>query len=316
MTGSIDAIKAAVPLVDVIGRYVKLTRRGREYIGLCPFHRDKTPSFTVPEGKGFYHCFGCGQHGDVFDFIMAIEGVHFTSARQRLAEIVGIPNAPIQGPDPVIIEACQRKEQEERRKRRACARAIWGDAISDCCRDLVRAYWRSRGLTIEPPPTIRSGRVWHCSERHTMPAMIAAIQNAEGRLQGVHLTFLRPDGLGKAQIERPRLIHGEMIGGAVRLAPAGPKLGIAEGIENAATVQQETDLPSWAALSACNLNRLELPAAVQEVVIIADRGETGEGAARRAVNTYRDRVVRIAWPPRDNEDFNAALQADRGRAGA
>ena len=78
MTSNIDAIKAAAPLVELIGRHVKLTRRGREYIGLCPFHWERTPSFTVPEGKSFYHCFGCRQHGDALDFLMAIEGVDFT----------------------------------------------------------------------------------------------------------------------------------------------------------------------------------------------------------------------------------------------
>ena len=62
---------------------------------------------------------------------------------------------------------------------------IWREAAPDVCRELVRSYWRSRGLTIEPPPTIRSGHVWHGFERRTMPAMVAAIQNAEGRLQGV-----------------------------------------------------------------------------------------------------------------------------------
>ena len=92
-----------------------------------------------------------------------------------------------------------------------------------------------------------------------MPAMVAAIQGPDGRLRGVGITFLRPDGMGKAEIEQPRITRGELTGGAVRLAPAGPKLGIAEGLEDAATVQQETGLPCWAALGTSNLPRLELP---------------------------------------------------------
>ena len=141
--------------------------------------------------------------------------------------------------------------------------------------------------------------------------MVAAIQDPNGCLQGVHLTFLRPDGEGKADIESPRLTHGELMGGAVRLALAGAKIGLAEGIENAATVQQEAGLLCWAALSAGNLPRLELPAASREVVLCPDRGKAGEAAARAAVEAYlaRGHDVRVAWPPGNFEDFNAALLA-------
>jgi hypothetical protein len=189
---------------------------------------------------------------------------------------------------------------------------IWEESTPDHCRDLVRVYWRWRGLTLEPPPTIRSGLIWHPFERRTMPAMIAAIQNTEGRLQGVHVTCLRRDGRGKAQTERPRLIYGQMIGGAVRLAPAGRKLGLAEGIENAATVQQEAGLTCWAALSAGNLPKLELPATISEVVLCPDRGQAGESAAQAAADGYlaKGHEVRVAWPPGNFEDFNAALMAE------
>ncbi|MGY8961828.1 MAG: CHC2 zinc finger domain-containing protein, partial [Alphaproteobacteria bacterium] len=70
----IDAAHA-VPLSEVVLRYgVKTVRQGREVKALCPFHDERTPSFTVNEDKGFYHCFGCGAHGDVIDFVQAIEG--------------------------------------------------------------------------------------------------------------------------------------------------------------------------------------------------------------------------------------------------
>jgi DNA primase len=93
---SLEEFKARLPLVEIIGRHVRLTRRGREWLGLCPFHREKTPSFTVSEVKGFYHCFGCGQHGNAVDFVMAIDGVDFSQAVQRLAELCGLP-APRSG---------------------------------------------------------------------------------------------------------------------------------------------------------------------------------------------------------------------------
>jgi hypothetical protein len=175
----------------------------------------------------------------------------------------------------------------------------------------VRTYLRSRGLTIEPPPTIRSGHVWHHFERRTMPAMVAAIQAGDGRLQGVSLTFLRPDGRGKAEIEQPRLTRGELMGGTVRLGRAGSRLGLAEGIEDALTAQQEAGLPCWAALGTSNLSKVQLPVTVRELLIIADRGQAGETAAQAAVDAYvaEDRAVYIAWPPDGHKDFNAALQA-------
>jgi hypothetical protein len=150
-----------------------------------------------------------------------------------------------------------------------------------------------------------------------MPAMVAAIQGAEGRLQGVGITFLQPDGRGKASIEQPRVTRGALAGGAVRLAPAGPTLGIAEGLEDAATVQQETGMPCWATLGTSGLSKLELPALVREVVILADRGAAGEAAARAAAKAYAGsgRAVRVAWPPDGHKDFNAALTAS-GRAAA
>jgi DNA primase len=87
----LDAWKARLPIVEIIGRYVDLKKDGHEHKGLCPFHQEKTASFTVSEAKGFYHCFGCGQHGNAIDFVMAVEGLDFAQALQRLAELTGLP---------------------------------------------------------------------------------------------------------------------------------------------------------------------------------------------------------------------------------
>jgi DNA primase len=88
---SLEEFKARLPLIEIVARHVRLTRRGREHLGLCPFHQEKTPSFTVSETKGFYHCFGCGQHGNAIDFVMALEGLDFSQAIVRLAELTGLP---------------------------------------------------------------------------------------------------------------------------------------------------------------------------------------------------------------------------------
>src|ERR671918_193359 len=88
---SLEEFKARLPIAEVVGRHVRLTRRGRDLWGCCPFHKEKTASFHVVPDKGFYHCFGCGQHGNAIDFVMAIEGLDFGQALQRLAELTGLP---------------------------------------------------------------------------------------------------------------------------------------------------------------------------------------------------------------------------------
>ncbi len=93
----LDELRARVELADVIARRVKLTRKGREHSGLCPFHSEKTASFTVSEEKGFYHCFGCGAHGDVIGFVMRTEGLGFPETVERLAAEAGIP-VPVSTP--------------------------------------------------------------------------------------------------------------------------------------------------------------------------------------------------------------------------
>ncbi len=87
----LDELRARVPLADVVGRRVKLTRRGREYVGLSPFQKEKTPSFTVVPDKGFFHCFSSGEHGDVIGWVMKMDGLSFPEAVEKLAEEAGLP---------------------------------------------------------------------------------------------------------------------------------------------------------------------------------------------------------------------------------
>jgi DNA primase len=90
--GFLDELRARVSLSDVVGRKVALKRKsGAEYTGLCPFHNEKTPSFTVSDKKGFFHCFGCGEHGDAVGFVMKTEGLSFPESVEKLAREVGLP---------------------------------------------------------------------------------------------------------------------------------------------------------------------------------------------------------------------------------
>lgn len=86
----IEDIKKRLPVSEVVSQYVKLTRKGDRHWGLCPFHHEKTPSFTVLDSGGFYKCFGCGKGGSIFDFIMEMEHVDFPQAVEILAKKAGI----------------------------------------------------------------------------------------------------------------------------------------------------------------------------------------------------------------------------------
>lgn len=86
----VEEVRAASDLVEVVGEYVKLKRRGSNFIGLCPFHSEKTPSFNVNPDMGIYKCFGCGAGGDGFQFLMRVENIAFPEAVKQLAQRAGI----------------------------------------------------------------------------------------------------------------------------------------------------------------------------------------------------------------------------------
>jgi len=153
----LDEIRARVPLAEVIGRRVRLQKRGREHSGLCPFHNEKSPSFTVSEDKGFYHCFGCGAHGDVIGFVMRAEGLSFPEAVERLAGEAGLA-APQSSP-----------EERAAEQRRAGllevleAAAGWFEAqLAGSGGAEARAYLERRGLT---PATVAAFRLGYAPDR-------------------------------------------------------------------------------------------------------------------------------------------------------
>src|SRR5947209_16679543 len=88
--GFLDELRSRLPLAELVGRRVRLTRKGREFAGLCPFHNEKTPSFYGVDDKGFFHCFGCGAHGDAIGYVMRAENLDFIEAIERLAGEAGL----------------------------------------------------------------------------------------------------------------------------------------------------------------------------------------------------------------------------------
>ncbi len=101
----LDEIRARTSLSGVIGKQVKLTRAGREWKACCPFHKEKTPSFTINDEKGFYHCFGCGAHGDAIRFLTDARGLPFMDAVKELADSAGMD---LPAPDPRAQEKAER----------------------------------------------------------------------------------------------------------------------------------------------------------------------------------------------------------------
>lgn len=108
---TIERVRREARVLEIVGERVKLTKRGRSYTGLCPFHKEKTPSFHVNEDRGFYHCFGCGESGDAIKFLREQDGLSFVDAVRHIAEHQGIP----------IVETgsdAEQREQMEARRRR------------------------------------------------------------------------------------------------------------------------------------------------------------------------------------------------------
>ena len=148
----LDEIRARVPLEGVIAKRVRLVRRGRESVGLCPFHKEKTPSFTVNEEKGFFHCFGCGAHGDVIGFLMRDEGLSFPEAVERLAGDAGLA-LPARDP-----RAAAKEEKRQSLYGVMESAAAWFEAeLAGPRGAAARRYLDARGVDEETRATFRLG---------------------------------------------------------------------------------------------------------------------------------------------------------------
>lgn len=181
---TVALIKDRLSIVEVVGPYVKLTKTGRSMKGLCPFHKEKTPSFHVSPERGTYHCFGCGEGGDAFSFIEKVEGVDFKGALKMLAEKAGVTLEYSRG---------RNKEDASKKERLRALMARAGEwYAAHLAGTEAEKYARTRGLSGEMIALWRLGYApdaWRAlleamtAEGFTVPELLAAglIKEAEGK---------------------------------------------------------------------------------------------------------------------------------------
>jgi DNA primase len=155
----IERLRSHFLISEVIGRRIPIKKHGREFQGLCPFHSEKSPSFTVNDEKGFYHCFGCGAHGDAIEFIKLYERLTYPETIERLARDAGIP-LPERTP-----EDMRKAEAEKTLLGVMDAACQWFEAqLGGSSGATARTYIERRGLTEQ---TVRAYRIGYAPDERT-----------------------------------------------------------------------------------------------------------------------------------------------------
>ncbi|TLF51599.1 DNA primase [Halomonas urmiana] len=180
----LDDLLARVDVVEVVGERVKLKKAGRNHSGLCPFHQEKSPSFTVSADKQFYHCFGCGAHGNALRFLMEYDKLRFPEAVEQLAARLGM-EVPREGADDPRAQARERKRKEGVNLLELSA-SYFRERLKMPEGDSARRYLADRGLSPEVQQTFGIGCApagWEALKRHLSERGIAeAVQIEYGLL--------------------------------------------------------------------------------------------------------------------------------------
>jgi DNA primase len=179
----IEEVRSRADIVEIVGAHVRLRRAGRNFVGLCPFHNEKTPSFSVNAERGFFHCFGCNTGGSVFNFIMRIEGLTFPEAVRSLARKYGvtIPERDESGPAAGEREAMLQANQVAAE---FFAHVLWNTTDGALARD----YLKSRAITLD---TARAFMIGFAPSR---PASLAKALERRGlRDAGIKVGLVRKD---------------------------------------------------------------------------------------------------------------------------
>jgi DNA primase len=293
---------------------VNLTRAGDEWKGCCPFHSDRSPSFTIFADDRRAHCFGCGWSGDVVDFI--------TSAyRVKLREAVGM----LDGGALAELEQ-QRAPAKPKRDMRPVAQRIV-DRTAPIEGTPAAVYLRSRGITIDLPHTLRFARLappkiegnglLAANGPNPLPCLVAVVTGASGALMGLQRTYLTEDGR-KAAVKateadrKPKVKYslGNVIGGSIQLGAPSASMLVCEGLEDGLTLAQGLGRSVWVAAGTSMMPSMAFSPITRAIVIGADRNAPGEAAAQKAAKAYTAAglAVRIMRPTVPFADFNDELR--------
>lgn len=296
----VDAVRLHNPLSAIAGGMMKLSKVGNEWKGLCPFHSERTPSFTIYAGDKRAKCFGCGWQGDVIEFARKAYGFSFIQAVDRL----GGDTLPKANYSPTALDRTPKDDRTPE------ALAIW-EAAQAAAGTPAEAYLRLRAITMPLPPTIRFTRLHYGKYGTQYPVLVALVQNVAGEPIGIQRTYLNPVGNGKAAVAKSKLSLGSIRGGAVRLGDPVDHVAVCEGLEDGLTIAQGLDAPVWVSVGTSNLPTMELPASVRSVLISADNDNAGEGAAQKAAHAFASRGldVRTIYPAQGHKDFNSEAMA-------
>ncbi|KGM85863.1 Toprim domain protein [Roseovarius mucosus DSM 17069] len=234
-----------------------------------------------PGAAGKFTDGATGEHGDLLDIIRERTGI------SRFPDLLAEARAHLGRPQPVYPDAPVPRKTKAPGGTPAAAARLFAASVS-VAGTLADTYLRSRGITQGGLTNALRfhPKCWHRDEGHTRslprPALIAAVTDGAGAVQGVHRTWLAPDGKGKAPVETQRRAMGHLLGNSVRLTPHDDILVVGEGIETMLSlVEAMPSLPVWAALSSGHLGAVQLPDGVQRLYIAIDRDPAGQRAAER-----------------------------------
>ncbi len=312
------AIRDRFPMSGVASKAgVKLQRAGNEWKGCCPFHADRTPSFTIYADDRRAHCFGCGWSGDVLDFLMGAYDVKLFGAIE-------------------MVDSGVLRELEQQRapaKPKADMRPIVQRIVKDSMPiegTPAALYLRARGLKKDLPDTLRFARlappkiegngVLAANGPGLLPTLIAIVTDAAGEIVALQRTYLTEDGRKAAtkathSDRKPKVKYslGNVIGGAIRLGPPSASILVCEGLEDGLTLAQSLGRSVWVAAGTSMMPAMIFPPVVRSVVIGADGNAPGEAAAQKAAEAYTGvgLMVRIIRPTPPFVDFNAELMGGR-----
>ena len=266
--------------------------------------------------------------GDMLHLVAATQGCSLPDAAEWACQRYGLSvnrrdaGGRLHRIEPLPVRRGERERVSSNANRRR-AFEIWRKDSEPIAGTPGETYFRNRGITIRLPLVLRYSRaLYHGWTGLRYPAVIAAVQSPDGRFGGIWRIWIADDGSDKAAIAPARAGLGTEKGGAVRLASAGPELGIAEGIEDSlAVLQAKPELPMWASLSSSLMPSLQVPDPVNSLVIFPDEDPEhtrkdgssywpGQDAARalRRRMLREKRAVRIGWLGETGLDPNALLR--------